>query len=46
MKHLNELDELKKKYDNLQIEYITLKNGDKPDKTDKQETKTQWWEEI
>ena len=46
----SEFDELKKKYDNLQIEYITLKTGDKPnkpDKSDKPETKTQqWWEEI
>ena len=46
----SEFDELKKKYDNLQIEYITLKTGDKPqdkpDKQDKPETKTQWWEEM
>ena len=47
----SEFDELKKKYDNLQIEYITLKTGDKPqdkpDKSDKPETKTQqWWEEL
>ena len=51
----SEFDELKKKYDNLQIEYIALKTGDKPqnkpdkpDKSNKPETKnqTQWWEEI
>ena len=48
----SELDELKDKYERLQIEYITLKTGDKPDRPDKQdkpdkpETKTQWWEEL
>ena len=45
----SEFDELKDKYERLQIEYITLKTGDKsnkPDKEDKPETKTQWWEEI
>ena len=46
----SEFDELKDKYERLQIEYITLKTGDKPqnkpDKEDKPETKTQWWEEM
>ena len=46
----SEFDELKKKYERLQIDYIALKTGDKPqnkpDKEDKPETKTQWWEEI
>ena len=44
----SEFDELKDKYERLQIEYITLKTGDKPNKPEKQETKTQtqWWEEL
>ena len=49
----SEFGELKKKYDNLQIEYIALKTGDKPqnksnkpEKQDKPENKTQWWEEL
>ena len=42
----SEFDELKKKYERLQIEYITLKTGDKSEKSEKPETKTQWWEEI
>ena len=42
----SEFDELKKKYERLQIDYIALKNGDKQDKQDKPENKTQWWEEI
>ena len=42
----SEFDELKDKYERLQIEYITLKTGDKPDKSNKPETKTQWWEEL
>ena len=44
----SEFDELKDKYERLQIEYITLKTGNKPNKSEKQETKnqTQWWEEL
>ena len=48
----SEFDKLKDKYERLQIEYITLKTGDKPqdkpNKQDKSETKnqTQWWEEL
>ena len=43
----SKFDDLKDKYERLQIEYITLKTGDKPDKSEKQETKTQqWWEEL
>ena len=44
----SKFDDLKEKYERLQIEYITLKTGNKPNKSEKQETKnqTQWWEEL
>ena len=47
----SEFDELKKKYDNLQLDYFALKNGkevkkDESNEKPKEQKSHNWWEEI